>query len=162
MQLQLREDSSYSTIRAMVVAYEQTTSSWTDKRIYSEVGIALGGVNSYGNPGGAVPMEVDAVQQWKGKGKGDKGKGKGKGKFDFGKVKSKGKGQGKFDSKGKGLGKNQNSNSSVVCLPTTYYLLPTDISACRHYFLSRQVNKACTCLVCNRLRYVPPSSYYSV
>ena len=113
VQLQLRENSSYSTIRAMVVAYKQTTSSWTDKRIYSEVGIALGSVNSYGNPGGATPMEVDAVQQWKGKGKGDKGKGKGKGKFDFGKGKSKGKG--KSDSKGKGLGKNQNSNSSIVC-----------------------------------------------
>ena len=68
---------------------------------------------SVGSSGGATPMEVDAVQQWKGKGKGDKGKGKGKGKFDFGKGKSKGKG--KSDSKGKGLGKNQSSNSSVVC-----------------------------------------------
>ena len=113
VQLQLKEDSTYNSVRSMVVAYEQTTSSWTDKRIYSEVGIALGSVGSYGNPGGATPMEIDALQQWKGKGKGDKGKGKGKGKFDFGKGKSKGKG--KSDSKGKGLGKNQNPNSSVVC-----------------------------------------------
>ena len=111
--LQLKEDSTYNSVRSMVVAYEQTTSSWTDKRIYSEVGIALGSVGSYGNPGGATPMEIDALQQWKGKGKGDKGKGKGKGKFDFGKGKSKG--NGKSDSKGKGLGKNQNPNSSVVC-----------------------------------------------
>eukprot|EP00434_Breviolum_minutum_P041002 symbB.v1.2.036458.t1/scaffold5151.1/size30365/2 len=115
VQLQLREDSTYGTVRSMVVAYEQTTSSWTDKRIYTEVGIALGSVASYGNPGGAAPMEIDAVQQWKGKGKSEKGKGKGKGKYDFSKGKSKGKG--KFDSKGKGLGKNQNQNpnASIVC-----------------------------------------------
>ena len=113
VQLQLREDSTYGTVRSMVVAYEQTTSSWTDKRIYTEVGIALGSVSSYGNPGGTAPMEIDALQQWKGKGKSDKGKGKGKGKYDFSKGKSKGKG--KSDSKGKGLGKNQNQNSSVVC-----------------------------------------------
>ena len=113
VQLQLREDSTYGTVRSMVVAYEQTTSSWTDKRIYTEVGIALGSVASYGNPGGTAPMEIDALQQWKGKGKSDKGKGKGKGKYDFSKGKSKGKG--KSDSKGKGLGKNQNQNSSVVC-----------------------------------------------
>ena len=102
VQLQLREDSTYSnsTVRSMVVANEQTTSSWTDKRIYSEVGIALGSVGSYGSPGGSAPMEIDAVQQWKGKGKGNKGKGKGKGKSD---------------SKGKGLGKDQNSNASIVC-----------------------------------------------
>ena len=113
VQLQLREDSTYGTVRSMVVAYEQTTSSWTDKRIYTEVGIALGSVASYGNPGGTAPMEIDALQQWKGKGKSEKGKGKGKGKYDFSKGKSKGKG--KSDSKGKGLGKNQNPNSSVVC-----------------------------------------------
>ena len=111
VQLQLREDSTYGTVRSMVVAYEQTTSSWTDKRIYTEVGI--GSVASYGNPGGTAPMEIDALQQWKGKGKSDKGKGKGKGKYDFSKGKSKGKG--KSDSKGKGLGKNQSQNSSVVC-----------------------------------------------
>ena len=115
VQLQLKEDSTYNTVRSMVVAYEQTTSSWTDKRIYSEVGVALGSVGSYNNPGGAAPMEIDAVQQWKGKGKGHKGKGKGKGKgkFDFSKGKSKGKG--KSDSKGKGLGKDQNSSASIVC-----------------------------------------------
>ena len=113
VQLQLREDSTYGTVRSMVVAYEQTTSSWTDKRIYTEVGIASGSVASYGNPGGTAPMEIDALQQWKGKGKSEKGKGKGKGKYDFSKGKSKGKG--KSDSKGKGLGKNQNPNSSVVC-----------------------------------------------
>ena len=73
----------------MVVACVQTTSSWTDKRIYSEVGIALGSVGSCGSPGSATPMEIDAVQQWKGKSKGDKGKGKRKGKFDFGKGKPK-------------------------------------------------------------------------
>ena len=75
--------------------------------------LKLGSVASYGNPGGTAPMEIDALQQWKGKGKSDKGKGKGKGKYDFSKGKSKGKG--KSDSKGKGLGKNQSQNSSVVC-----------------------------------------------
>ena len=81
--------------------------------VYSEVGIALGSVGSYSSPGGTAPMEIDAVQQWKGKGKGHKGKGKGKGKFDFSKGKSKGKG--KSDSKGKGLGKDQSSSASIVC-----------------------------------------------
>ena len=60
VQLQLKEDSTYNSVPSMVVAYEQTTSSWTDKRIYSEVGVALGSVGSYGSPGGATPMEVDA------------------------------------------------------------------------------------------------------
>ena len=68
---------------------------------------------AYGSPGGSAPMEIDAVQQWKGKGIGPKGKGKGKGKFDFSKGKSKGKG--KSDSKGKGLGKDQSSSASIVC-----------------------------------------------
>ena len=126
VQLQLREDSTYSTVRSMVVAYEQTTSSWTDNRIYTEVGVALGSVGSYGSPCGAVPMEIDAVQQWKGKGKSDKGKGKGRGKFDFSKWKSKeSKGKGKSDSKGKGLGKNQNSNASIAC----------------HYWVSRVISR---------------------
>ncbi len=91
VQLQLREDSSYSTVRSLVVACEQTTSPWTDKRIYSEVGLSLGAVGSYGAPGGAAPMEADAVQQqpWKGKGGGKKG--------SFGKS----KGKGNFNDKGK-------------------------------------------------------------
>ena len=117
MQLQLREDSSYSIVRSLVVAYEQTTSSWTDKRIYSEVGVSLGAVGSYAAPGGAAPMEVDAVQQqpWKGKGVGKKGsfgKSKGKGKFN---DKGKGKGKGKQSEKGKNSGKtNSFQNGQVI------------------------------------------------
>ena len=116
VQLQLREDSSYSTVRSLVVAYEQTTSSWSDKRIYSEVGVSLGAVGSYSAPGGTAPMEIDAVQQqpWKGKGAGKKGgfgKSKGKGKFN---DKGKGKGKGKQSEKGKSFGKTNSFQSGQV------------------------------------------------
>ena len=117
VRLQLGEDSSYSTVRSLVVAYEQTTSSWTDKRIYSEVGVTLGAVGSYGAPGGAAPMEVDAVQQqpWKGKGGGKKGsfgKSKGKGKFN---DKGNGKVKVKHNEKGKSSGKtNRSQNGQVI------------------------------------------------
>ena len=66
IQLQLTETSSYGSIRSLVIAYEQTTSSWTDKRIYSEVGVFTGAVTSYGTPGDSAPMEIGALQ-WKGK-----------------------------------------------------------------------------------------------
>ena len=103
-----------------MIAYEQTTSSWTDKRIYSEVGVFTGAVTSYGTPGDFAPMEIGALQ-WKGKGKGKskdghfawKGKGKGKGDSK-GKGKSKGK-FGKSDGKGKGFGKKGQTNQSVYC-----------------------------------------------
>ena len=116
VQLQLREDSSYSTVRSLVVAYEQTTSSWTDKRIYSEVGVSFGAVGFYGAPGGTAPMEVDAVQQqpWKGKGGGKKGsfgKSKGKGKFN---DKGKGQGKGEHNEKGKSSGKTNSSQNGQV------------------------------------------------
>ena len=121
MQLQLTESSTYGSIRSLVIAYEQTTSSWTDKRIYSEVGVFTGAVTSYGNPGDLAPMEIGALH-WKGKGKGKSKdsqfgwKGKGKGKDDFkGKGKSKGK-FGKSDGKGKGFGKKgQTTNQAVYC-----------------------------------------------
>ena len=87
IQLQLTETSTYASIRSLVIAYEQTTSSWTDKRIYSEVGVFTGAVTSYSTPGDSAPMEIGALQ-WKGKGKGKSKdsqfvwKGKGKGKED--------------------------------------------------------------------------------
>ena len=67
--LQLSEASTYVTTRSLVIANEQTTSSWTDKRIYSELGVFIGAVSSYGTPRNAAPMEIGALQS-KGKGKG--------------------------------------------------------------------------------------------
>ena len=61
IQLQLTESSTYGSIRSLVIAYEQTTSSWTDKRIYPEVGVFTGAVTSYGNPGDLAPMEIGAL-----------------------------------------------------------------------------------------------------
>ncbi len=58
IQLQLTETSTYATIRSLVIAYEQTTSSWTDKRIYSEICVFTGAVTSYSTPGDAAPMEL--------------------------------------------------------------------------------------------------------
>ncbi len=96
VQLQMKEESTYAEERAAVLAYENVTQSWTDKRIFNELGV----VQSYAaGSSGSAPMEIDAVQ-WKGK---DGGKQKGKGK-DF---QHKGKGYGKFfNTKGKGKGKN--------------------------------------------------------
>ena len=109
VQLQMKEESTYAEVRAAVLAYENVTQSWTDKRIFNELGV----VQSYAaGSGGSAPMEIDAVQ-WKGK---DGGKQKGKGK-DFQKGKgfgkffnAKGKGKGKSDSKGGHLGKGKGWN----------------------------------------------------
>ena len=109
VQLQMKEESTYAEVRAAVLAYENVTQSWTDKRIFNELGV----VQSYATgSGGSAPMEIDAVQ-WKGK---DGGKQKGKGK-DFQKGKgfgkffnAKGKGKGKSDSKGGHLGKGKGWN----------------------------------------------------
>ena len=116
IQLQLTETSKYATTRSLVIAYEQTISSWTDKGIYSEVGVFTGAVTSYGTLGDSAPMEIGALQ-CKGKSKdGEFGgwKGEGKGKDDSkGKGKSKGK-LGKSDGKGMGFGKKgQAMNQSV-------------------------------------------------
>ena len=74
VQLQMREESSYAEVHAMVLSYENIPQSWTDKRIYTELGV----VQSYAAGGtGSAPMEIDAVQ-WKGK---YDGKSKGKSKL---------------------------------------------------------------------------------
>ena len=39
VQLQLRETSTYDQVRAMVVSYERTTTSWSPGKIHSELGI---------------------------------------------------------------------------------------------------------------------------
>ena len=39
VQLQLSETSTYDQVRAMVVSYERTTTSWSPGKIHSELGI---------------------------------------------------------------------------------------------------------------------------
>eukprot|EP00434_Breviolum_minutum_P040749 symbB.v1.2.036227.t1/scaffold5065.1/size52819/1 len=124
LQMMMKEESTYAEVRAAVLAYENVTQSWTNKRIFNELGV----VQSYAaGSGGSAPMEIDAVQ-WKGK---DGGKQKGKGK-DFQKGKgfgkffnTKGKGKGKSDSKGghvgKGKGWNQQPNTQKFDGYCDYY-----------------------------------------
>ena len=91
LQLNVKPGMKYEQIRQSMVAYEQTTTSWSAQKIleYSEV----------------QPMEVDRVKG-DGKGKGKKGKGKSKGSKGKGSKGDKGKGKGSYkgDSKGKGKG----------------------------------------------------------
>ena len=39
VQLQMKEESTYAEVRAAVLAYENVTQSWTDKRIFNELGV---------------------------------------------------------------------------------------------------------------------------
>ena len=65
VQLQLKEDSTYSDVRNAVLGYENVTQNWSEKKIFTELGV----VQSYGTSGGGpAPMEIDVVT-WKGKGK---------------------------------------------------------------------------------------------
>lgn len=91
VQLQTKEESAYAEARAEVLAYENVTQSWADKRIFNELGV----VQSYASgSGGSAPIEIDAVQ-WKARMAASR------------KAKEKGQGFGKFfNTKGKGKGKN--------------------------------------------------------
>lgn len=90
LQLQITETTTYNQLRELVVAYERSTSRWTESMVLGADAV----VDT------SAPMEVDRIQQ---KGKGFKGKdGKGKG------VKGKdGKGKDGFKSKGKTKGGKQ-------------------------------------------------------
>ena len=81
LQLNVKPGMKYEQIRQSMVAYEQTTTSWSAQKIleYSEV----------------QPMEVDRVKG-DSKGKGKKGKGKNKGSKGKGFKGDKGKGKGPF------------------------------------------------------------------
>ena len=117
VQLQLKEDSAYNDVRNAVLGYENVTQNWSEKKIFTELGV----VQSYGTSGGGpAPMEIDVVT-WKGKGKfkgkgknNEKGKSKGKGQWNggFGKGKGhkgdqkggNGKGKGDWNNHGQGQG----------------------------------------------------------
>ena len=117
VQLQLKEDSTYNDVRNAVLGYQNVTQNWSEKKIFTELGV----VQSYGTSGGGpAPMEIDVVT-WKGKGKfkgkgknNEKGKSKGKGQWNggFGKGKghkgdqkgSNGKGKGDWNNHGQGQG----------------------------------------------------------
>ena len=71
VQLQLKEDSTYNDVRSAVLGYENVTQNWSEKKIFTELGVVQSYVASSGGP---APMEIDVVT-WKGKGK-FKGKGK--------------------------------------------------------------------------------------
>lgn len=90
LQLQITETTTYNQLRELVVAYERSTSRWTESMVLGADAV----VDT------SAPMEVDRIQQ---KGKGFKGKdGKGKG------VKGKdGKGKDGFKGKGKTKGGKQ-------------------------------------------------------
>ena len=64
VQLQLKEDSTYNDVRNAVLGYENVTQNWSEKKIFTELGV----VQSYGTSGGGpAPMEIDVVT-WKEKG----------------------------------------------------------------------------------------------
>ena len=88
LQLQVSETTTYNNVREHILAYERSTSKWTEQMV---LGNDLS-LNASQDTSGT--MEVDRVFDAKGKHKGKKGKGK-----------DKGKNKGKFDSaKGKGSG----------------------------------------------------------
>ena len=100
----LKEDASYDTLRETVLQYDQASIRWTEA-------MALG--TSRTDDGGPAPLEVDRVKGGKGKDKGKKGKVKGR---DFkGSNKGKhsksvgGKSKGKDKGKGKDYGKHGKS-----------------------------------------------------
>ena len=62
VQLQLKEDSTYNDVRNAVLGYENVTQNWSEKKIFTELGV----VQSYSSSGGGpAPMEIDVVT-WKG------------------------------------------------------------------------------------------------
>ena len=127
LQLQVSETTTYAKVREMIMAYDASTTRWSEQMV-------LGIDNSSPGTDGPVPMEIDRIEG-KGKGKhhgkgkskdkgsskgkaGGKQKGKdGKGKSQKGDQKgSKGGGAGK-QSKGKGKGEKQ----CYVCGHTGHY-----------------------------------------
>ena len=111
VQLVMTDKSTYSQVRAYVLSYEITATSWSPQRVQQALGVTS---TSHKDEQGPAPMEVDMVtDKGKGKGKGkskDKGKGKGhQGKTGEGKSKDKGKGKG-----GK-KGGNVDSQSCFYC-----------------------------------------------
>jgi hypothetical protein len=102
----LKEDASYDTLRETVLQYDQASIRWTEA-------MALG--TSRTDDGGPAPLEVDRVKGGKGKDKGKKGKVKGR---DF-KGSNKGKhsksvgGKPKGKDKGKGIDYGKHGKSAV-------------------------------------------------
>ena len=113
VQLQLTESSTYSQVRAMVIGYERTTTTWSPGKIHSELGILSNPSSNAAQPSnnmGLAPMEIDRFEKGKNKGK---SKGKSKGKDG-----PKGKGKSKND-KGRGKsnkGSGRAATSSDQCL----------------------------------------------
>ena len=89
IQLQMDDSASYASVRAFVLSYEVTTTTWSAAKVHQSLGVTE-------PPSEAVPMEVDALTKGKGKGKGKGKQSKGKGKGD-GKNSKGGQGKGKSD-----------------------------------------------------------------
>ena len=110
LQLQVRETTTYSQIREMVISYDTSTTKWSEQMV-------LGLDSMASSSEGPVPMEVDRISKGK-----DKGKGKYKGskgyKGDsngyFNQKGQKGKTQMNQNSKGKGKGGNNASFSGFT------------------------------------------------
>ena len=93
-QLVMNDRTTYDQLRAYVLSYEITTTTWSASRVQQALG-----VTSQPAEQGAIPMEIDRLA-----GKGKYGKGKdGKGKY------GKGKGKGK-DAKGADAGKGKDKH----------------------------------------------------
>ena len=116
VQLQLNETSNYDQMRAMVVSYERTTTSWSPGKIHSELGILPQSqnqsFNQSSNNTGLAPMEIGRFEKGKNKGK-SKGKNKGK-------ETTKGKGKNKSD-KGKGKSNNKGSTRTATASDQCLY-----------------------------------------
>ena len=69
VQLVMTDKSTYSQVRAYVLSYEITTTSWSPQRVQQALGVTGA---PHKDDQGPTPMEIDMVT--------DKGKGKGKGK----------------------------------------------------------------------------------
>ena len=109
VQLVMTDKSTYSQVRAYVLSYEITTTSWSPQRVQQALGVTGA---PHKDDQGPTPMEIDMVTD-KGKGKG-KSKDKGKGKGHHGKS---GKGKSKDKGKGKGAkkGGNVDAQSCLYC-----------------------------------------------
>ena len=50
VQLQLKEDSSYGDVRNAVLGYENVTQNWSEKKIFTELGVVQSYVAAGGGP----------------------------------------------------------------------------------------------------------------
>ena len=91
LQLQVSETTTYAKVREMIMAYDASTTRWSEQMV-------LGIDNSSPGTDGPVPMEIDRIE------------GKGKGKHN-GKGKSKDKGSSKGKAGGKQKGKDGKGKS---------------------------------------------------